>query len=146
VGPTGGATIPGTSAPGGDDRTRGTFGGEVSLFYGRNTHSHSHDSETGTRGLLTPAWYVGLNAGLLAANKVGGWAPRTYAEFQYSHYHGLLGAAAGWQAGFDGKHGPQITFILGPLYARTSTSLGLGTDIEFGAFFKIPIHTWVSSL
>lgn len=143
IGPSGGLVVASGQRDGDPKNANATAGAELSLAYGQNRFSHHEDG--GGLDSFFPRWRVGLNLGLLAASRDESWGPRAYTEVQYSFVNGLLGLAGGWQSDFDRRQGPQFTLNAGPLYLRSATHLDLGTDLELGLIFKLPVHAWVSS-
>lgn len=140
VGPSGGGVLSSRSS---DGQTQGTFGAEVSVYHHRKRYSSARDRSDGYLG--NGDRYNGLNLGLLGLWRMDGAGARLYAEAQHSELAGLVGLAAGWQANTLGYHGPQFTLSLGPLYARSATSLKQGTDVELGVIFKYPWTIWLGS-
>ncbi|MCS6899939.1 MAG: hypothetical protein RMJ98_09795 [Myxococcales bacterium] len=140
TGPTGGIVLPSRSS---DGQTRGTFGAEFSTYYHRKPYSSAYDRRDGYLG--NGDRYDGMNLGALALWRKDKVGARFYGEVQHSELGGFLGFAAGWQVNTLGQHDPQITLSLGPMYARSSTDLGHGTDVEIGAVLKYPWTIWLGS-
>ncbi len=86
-----------------------------------------------------------VNVGALGLWREDRAGARFYAEAQHSELAGLVGLAAGWQVNTLGHHGPQFTLSLGPVYARSATVLGQGTDFELGVILKYPWTIWLGS-
>lgn len=114
-----------------------TFGAEASVHYGVTDRSHAEDDF-----IVYPTTAVGLNVGANLLTR-GRGPSRGYAEVQYSDLpFGIAGGWA-WDPGLA-KNGPQATAFAGPLYLRSTTLLGLSTDVEIGLVFKLPA-VWVWS-
>lgn len=121
-----------------DGMRSNSVGVEGSVIYGTASHSHNEDDF-----FLYPETGVGLNLGANLVTREHTGPSTTYAELQY---HDLFtGIAAGWA--WDPRlalSGPQVTAFAGPLYLRSTTLLGAGTDVQIGLFFKLPA-VWVWS-
>jgi hypothetical protein len=135
----GGATV----REGAGDASGGALSLELSLHYGESRGSHVVDDD-----LFPPhaSDEVAVNLGYQAIAPDGS-ADLTalrpfYLEAQYMDVGWI---AAGWQVDFErGRHGPQLTGGLGPLYARLVHLFGAETQFEAGIVIK-GWHSWVWS-
>ncbi len=120
---------------GGPLNGRGVYGAgvELSVLLGDSRHSHAGDDF-----FVYPMRSLGLNLGWTLAEREGGGVGPLYLELQASY--ALFGLGLGYAVDADDNlHGFQGTLFAGPLYARVSSLSGRGTDIQFGAIFKLPV-------
>lgn len=107
-------------------------GAELSLAYGTSENSHKDDF------LVMPKEAVGVNLGVVPVEQ-GRLAerPAMYGEAQVRSE--VSGLAAGWSVRPGVGGGPQVTAFYGPLYMRSTTTLGEGTAFTAGLMLKWPM-------
>ncbi|MCC6648963.1 MAG: hypothetical protein IT374_25780 [Polyangiaceae bacterium] len=107
-------------------------GAELAVSYGANERSHRDDL------MVLPTRAYGLNLGVVPVEQ-GAFSsrPALYAEAQVRDE--LSGVAAGWSVRPGVGSGPQVTGFYGPLYVRTTTTLGEGTAFTAGLMLKLPL-------
>lgn len=114
---------------------RGVYGAgvELSAFLGDSRRSHYGDDF-----FVYPMRAIGLNLGWTLAEREGTGVGPLYLELQASY--AIFGLGLGYAVDADDdRHGFQGTLFAGPLYARLSSLAGRGTEIQFGAIFKLPV-------
>jgi len=111
------------------------IGPEVSIGYGVGDTSHTEDEPLLGNGVLAERG-IALNLGWTSLSSLGKGLGPLYAEVEFRR-GGLIGVAGGWTWDPDDRtQGPQATVNFGPLYARVTTEIDLGTQVTLGIVLK----------
>lgn len=107
-------------------------GAELSVAYGTSERSHPDDF------MVMSKEAVGVNLGVVPVEQ-GDFVsrPALYGEAQVRSE--ASGLAAGWSVRPRVGSGPQVTGFYGPIYLRSTTTLGEGTAFTAGLMFKWPM-------
>lgn len=114
------------------------LGPELSVHVGGFETSHTYDGPP-----LLPERAIGMNVGWTALAHPGTGVGPVYGELQHTERPFHLAPGWAWDAD-DGRHGPQATLGIGPLYVRYTHLFDQGGALHLGLVFK-GYDAWVWS-